>query len=59
MSANVGAGLIAYIGDAGEETSGVMTAGVFNGGATIVGVGVIGAGDGNGILALALWCGGT
>jgi len=50
--------LIACIGDAGEETAGVVTAEVFTGRAAIVGVGVIGAGDSNGILALALWCGG-
>jgi len=59
MSANVGAGLIACMGDAGEATAKIVTAGVFTGGATIVGIGDIRAGDGNGILALALRCDGT
>ena len=51
--------MIACMGDAGEETAEVVTAGVFTGGATIVGIGDIRAGDGNGILALALRCDGT
>jgi len=43
--------LIACMGDAGEETAKVVIAGVFTGGATIVGIGDIRAGDGNGLLS--------
>ena len=51
--------MIACMGDAGEETAKVVIAGVFTGGATIVGIGDIRAEDGNDILPLALRCDGT
>jgi hypothetical protein len=54
MTANVGAGAFACVGDAGangvvgeagDETAGVVAAGAFAGGVTIVGAGVVRAGD--------------
>ena len=51
--------MIACMGDAGEETAKVVIAGVFTGGATIVGIGDIRARYGNSILALALRCDST